>query len=149
MVKNLPEMWEILVQSLGWEDPRRREWLPTSVFLPGEFHEQRSLAGYSPWGHRESDRTERLLLRICITCLPCVIFLYFPGGSDGKESACSSGDPVSIPGLGRSPGEGNGNPPQYSCLENSMDRGVWRVKVHGFCKEPDTTERLSLHSLEL
>ena len=58
MVKNLPEMWEILVQSLGWGDPRRREWLPTSVFLPGEFHKQRSLAGYSPWGHRESDTTE-------------------------------------------------------------------------------------------
>ena len=47
--------------------------------------------------------------------------LGFPGGSDGKASACSTGDPGSIPGLGRSPGEGNGNPLQYSCLENSMD----------------------------
>ena len=47
--------------------------------------------------------------------------LGFPGGSDGKASACSAGDPGSIPGLGRSPGEGNGNPLQYSCLENSMD----------------------------
>ena len=46
----------------------------------------------------------------------------FPGGSAGKESACNAGDPVSIPGLGRSPGEGNGYPLQYSCLENSMDR---------------------------
>ena len=46
----------------------------------------------------------------------------FPGGSDGKESACSVGDLGSIPGSGRSPGEGNGNPFQYSCLENSMDR---------------------------
>ena len=45
----------------------------------------------------------------------------FPGGSDGKASACSVGDPGSIPGLGRSPGEGNGNPLQYSCLENSMN----------------------------
>ena len=45
----------------------------------------------------------------------------FPGGSDGKASACNAGDPGSIPGLGRSPGEGNGNPLQYSCLENSMD----------------------------
>ena len=45
----------------------------------------------------------------------------FPGGSDGKASACSAGDPGSIPGLGRAPGEGNGNPLQYSCLENSMD----------------------------
>ena len=47
----------------------------------------------------------------------------FPGGSDGKVSACNEGDLGSIPGLGRSPGEGNGNPLQYSCLENSMDRG--------------------------
>ena len=69
-----------------------------------------------------------------ITRWLCVIFLDFPGGSDGKKSACNSGDPGSIPGLGRSLGKGNGNPPQYSCLENSMDRGVWLVKVHGFAK---------------
>ena len=49
----------------------------------------------------------------------------FPSGPDGKESACNAGDPGSIPGLGRSPGEGNGNPLQYSCLEDSMDRGAW------------------------
>ena len=49
----------------------------------------------------------------------------FPGGSGGKASACSAGDPGSIPGSGRSPGEGNGNPLQYSCLENPMDRGAW------------------------
>ena len=55
----------------------------------------------------------------------------FPGGSDGKESACSAGDPGLIPGLGRSPGEGNGNPLQYSCLENSMDGGAWQATVHG------------------
>ena len=48
----------------------------------------------------------------------------FPGGSDGTASACNVGDPGSIPGLGRSPGEGNGNPVQYSCLENPMDRGA-------------------------
>ena len=48
--------------------------------------------------------------------------MSFPGGSDGKESACNEGDPGSVPGLGRSPGEGNGNPLQYSCLENPIDR---------------------------
>ena len=58
----------------------------------------------------------------------------FPGGSVGKESVCNSGDPGSIPGLGRSPGEGSGNPLQYSCLENSMDRGAWRATVHGVTK---------------
>ena len=49
----------------------------------------------------------------------------FPGGSDSKASACSAGDPGSNPGLGRSPGEGNGNPLQYSCLENPMDGEAW------------------------
>ena len=53
------------------------------------------------------------------------------GGSDGKESACSVGDPGSIPGSGRSPGEGNGYPLQYSCLKDSMDRGACRATVHG------------------
>ena len=52
-------------------------------------------------------------------------FLFFPGGSDGKASASSAGDPGSIPGLGRSPGDGNGNPHQCSCLENPMDGGAW------------------------
>ena len=51
----------------------------------------------------------------------------FPGDSDGKESACNAGDPGLVPGLGRSPGEGNGNPLQYSCLENPMDRGAWQA----------------------
>ena len=55
---------------------------------------------------------------------------YFVGGSDGKESACNAGDPGSIPGLERSPEEGNGNPLQYSCLENSLDKGVWWATVH-------------------
>ena len=54
----------------------------------------------------------------------------FHGGSDGKASACNAGDPGSIPGLGQSPGEGNGYPLQYSCLENPMDRGTWWATVH-------------------
>ena len=58
----------------------------------------------------------------------------FPGGSDGKESACNAGDSGSIPGLGRSPGEGNGNPLQYSCLENPTHRGAWQATVHGVTK---------------
>ena len=58
----------------------------------------------------------------------------FPGGSDGKASACNAGDTGSIPGLGRSPGEGNGNPLQYSCLENHMDSGDWQATVHGVTK---------------
>ena len=58
----------------------------------------------------------------------------FPGGSDGKESACNAGDSGSIPGSGRLPGEGNGNPLQYSCLGNPMDRGAWWATSHRVAK---------------
>ena len=58
----------------------------------------------------------------------------FPGGSDGKESACNAGDQGSILGFRRSPEERNGYPLQYSCLENSMDRGAWYSTVHGVAK---------------
>ena len=68
----------------------------------------------------------------------------FPGGSDGKESACNVGDLGSIPGSERSPGGGNGNPLQYSCLENSMGTGAWWATVLGGHKELDRIERLTL-----
>ena len=67
----------------------------------------------------------------------------FPGGSDSKEFACSAGVPALILGSERSPGEGNGNPLQYSCLENSMDRGTWQATAHGVAKKSNTTERLT------
>ena len=63
----------------------------------------------------------------------------FPGGSDGKESACNAGNLSSISGSGRSPGERNGNPPLYSCLGNPMDRGNCQATVHGVA-ESDTIE---------
>ena len=67
----------------------------------------------------------------------------FPGGSDSKESACNAGGQGSIPGLGRSPGGGHGNPLQYSCLENPMDRGAWRATVHGVTKSRTRLRLLS------
>ena len=81
---------------------------------------------------------------------PMCITLGFLGGSEDKASACNAGDPGSIPGLGRSPGEGNDNPLQYSCLENPMDRGIWRATVHWVAKSwtqlSDWTE-LKINSL--
>ena len=67
----------------------------------------------------------------------------FPDSSAGKEFTCNAGDPRLVPGLGRSPGEGNGYSHQYSCLENSMDRGAGGLRPMGH-KESDTTEQLTL-----
>ena len=70
-----------------------------------------------------------------------MLHLGFSGSSAGKEPSCSAEDPSLIPGSGRSPGEGHGNPLQYSCLENPMNRGAWRAAVHAWgCKESDRTE---------
>ena len=71
----------------------------------------------------------------------------FPGGSDGNESACNAGDLGMIPGLGRSPGEGNGYPLQYSCLENFMDRGAPMGYSPEGRKELDMTQQLTLSLL--
>ena len=65
----------------------------------------------------------------------------------GKETDCQAGDAGWIPGLGRSPGGGHGNPLQYSCLENSMDKGGWWATVHGIAEESDMTEQLNNNSL--
>ena len=85
-------------------------------------------AGYSPSGHKESGATERLHF---LSLMPLT---DFPSGSDCKMSVYNARDLGSIPGLGRFPGEGNGNPLQYSCLENPMDRGAWWATVHGVSK---------------
>ena len=91
------------------------------------------LAGYSPWDCKELDTTEQLSL------LGSYPILGFRHSSDGRECICNERDLGSTPGWGRSPGEENGNPLQYSCLENPMDRGAWRATVHGV-----TTEQLTL-----
>ena len=76
----------------------------------------------------------------------------FPGGSEVKVSAWNAGDPGSIPGLGRSPGEGNGNPLQYSCLENPMEGGAWQAAVHAVTESQtrlsDFTFTFPFHALE-
>ena len=92
---------------LAWRSPRTEE--------PGGLQ--------SVHGVAESDKTKRLLLSH-----------DFPGGSDGKESACNVGDLGSIPQLGRSPGGRHGNPLQYSCLENPMDRGAEQATASGVTK---------------
>ena len=123
----------------------------------------------SPWGHRESDTTGRVdssnkhtqlcsnlfcfyicrnksLVKSNTSEYVLLIQLDFPGGSDGKASVYNSGDPGSIPGSGRSPGEGNGTPLQYYCLENPMDRGAWQATLCGVAK---SQTQLSVHSITL
>ena len=113
-----------LLDLLGWK------WQLTPVFLPGKFHGQRSLAGYSPWGHTESEShmTEQLRTQD----------LGHSAVAMAKEYTCNAGDLGLIPGSGRSPGGGHDNPLQYSCLENPMERGAWRATVHGVTKESDS-----------
>ena len=101
----------------------RCKWQPSPVFLPGKSHGQRSLVDYSPGDHK-SHRTYQLNHHHPTKSV-------FAGGSEDKASACHAGDPGLISGLGRSPEEVNGNPLQYSCLENPMDRGAWQATVHG------------------
>ena len=86
-----------------------------------------------------------LLGILAIRFYDCAVFycMGFPAGASGKESACNAGDPGSIPGSRRSSREGNGNPLQYSCLENPMDRGAGWATVYWGCKELDTTEQLT------
>ena len=110
-----------LVRKIPW----RRKWQPTPVFLPGESHGQRSLVDYSP---RVTNSQTRLsnFTHFTYENLGNSILR----GSDGKEIVCNAGDLGSIPGSGRSPGEGNGKPLQYSCLQNPMDRGAWWTTVH-------------------
>ena len=89
---------------------------------------------------------------VCINT--CVFFIslsimvyYFPGDSDGKASVYSVGDPGLIPESGRSPGEGNGNPLQYSCLENSMEGGALKATVHGVAKSRTRLSDFTLHKV--
>ena len=106
--------------------------MPGNGDCPGDMGQQyQLLAGYDikSW--------------LCPSTLRAVLIMSFklckpqfpsPGGSDGEKSACSAGDPGSIPESERSPGEGNGNPLQYSRLENPMDRGAWQATVRGTTK---------------
>ena len=87
-------------------------WHPTPVILPGKSHGQRSLVGCSPWGHKESDTTERLHFEFSLSCI----------------------------------GEGNGNPLQYSCLENPRDEGAWWAAVYGVAQSRTRLKQLSSSS---
>ena len=111
--------------------PSRQGRPETNYFWANSFR-----VSYKKKTHRRGMRMETM----AVSCWLGIAFDHlnnvwvFPGGSDNKESACNAGDPGSIPGSRRSPGEGNGNPLQYSCLENLMDGGTWQATYHGVAK---------------
>ena len=133
-----------------WKISWRRAWQLTPVFLSGEPHRQRSLVGYSIWGYTELDTTEAALAETSSSY--STLNKGFPGGSEVKASVCNAGDLGSIPGSGRSPGQGTGNPLQYSCLENPMDGEALWTTVHRVTKSQTrlsdftTNKKLLYHS---
>ena len=132
--------WYLLINYANfWENTRtsfsffwRRKWQPTPEFLPGGSPWTEEPVGYSPWGCEETG-----LRDFTFTCLH---FFQF------KRKVGNEGDPDSIPGFGRSPGEGNGNPLQYSYLENPMDRGAWWAAIPGVTQSRIWLKRLSSSS---
>ena len=112
MGKCLPATWENQVQSLGCENPLKKEMQPTPVLLPGKFHGWRSLVGYRLWDHKESERTERHHFHYSLSCIR----------------------------------KGNGNPLQFSCLENPRDGGACWAGVYGIAQSQTRLERLSSSS---
>ena len=126
---------------------RRRQWQPTPVLLPGKSHGQRSLVGFSPWGHGESDTTERLHFHLEHWS---GLSFPFPGDlpSPGLEPMSPALETDSVPPEppGKSVGEGNGNPLQCSCLENPRDGGVWWAAIYGVAQSQTWLKRLSSSS---
>ena len=131
-----PDYWAFCVQSLRPVGLFATLWtVACQVPLSVEFSRQKYWSGlpFPPPGDLPDQGSNPCLVSTTLAgefFRPSATWEVFWGGSDSKASACNAGDPGSTPGLGRSPGEGNGNPLQYSCLENSMDRGTWQVAVH-------------------
>ena len=147
----MQELQEMGVQSLGQVDPLEEGMLTHSSILAWRISWTEEPGGLQPLGsqrvgHNWSDlacthgiykgEKKRKIIEEPWKCFYELnsFRLGFPGGSEVKASACNAGDLGSIPGLGRSPGERNGNPLQYSCLENPMDGGAWWATVHGVAK---------------
>ena len=137
-------MQETWVRSLGWEDPLEKGMTTYSSILAWRIPQTKKPepGGLSPGGHKESHTTEWITFSTLLWTNNA--FKGFPDGAVVKNLPANAGDAGSIPGSGRSPGKGDGNPLQYSCLENPMDRGTlssYSLKGH---KESDMTEQLSL-----
>ena len=147
-VKNLPATQETWVNPWVGKIPWRREQLPVPAFWSGEFHGQRSLAGYGPWGHKESDVINS---RVSCSKLKAGLFgerhspVDFPVVKNLPANAGATGDGGSIIESGRSSRGGNGNPLQYSWTDKPGQRSLadYSLRDH---KELDTTEHAHTHT---
>ena len=127
--------WGNGIAQCPWEDPGSLGMTGGSIFQVAPLQSLVLRNGsWFPWTLGESFWNWSTVLGMDKELWALKLEMSFPGGSDGKESACFAEDPGSIPGWERSPGQGNGYPLQYSCLENSMDRGAWWATVHGVTK---------------
>ena len=130
-------LYTVPTGTLGWWCPLKK-WNPNN-WAPYSWETSRRVEqGIQTFEHGWSPRSTESFLQ-----------LLYSFDSDGKESACNAGDVRDaglIPGLGRSPGGGNGNPFQYSCLENPMDRGIWRTAVHRITKSRIRMKQPSMHT---
>ena len=136
MVKHLPTMQETWVQSLGREDLLEKEMATHSSILAWKIPWMEKPGRLQFMGSQEPDVTS---LSLSLSFMDDKRVSLRPSGSVVKNLPASTGDQGSIPGLERSPGEGNGNSLQYSCLENPMDREAWRATAHGVTKVSDMT----------
>ena len=130
-LKCLPAMWETWVQSLGREIPRRRKWQPTPVFLPGESHGQRSLVGYSPWGRKESDMTERLHFHFSQFSRLVVSYSLWSHGLQQARPPCPSPTPGVYPNLCPlsrwcHPTISSSVVPFFSCLQSFQHQSLYK-----------------------
>ena len=150
-----PLMWswagshdkELQIRALlevNFEETAQQEWVVPQLTHPALFtclHPQTNLItelhpreDTGPITHNSTQSRRIIIIMAARACNYWALAVGFPGGLDGKESVCNEGDTVSVPGLGRFPGEENGNPSQYSCLENFMDRGAWQATIHRVSK---------------
>ena len=148
--RNCLQRWEIRVRSLGWEDLLEKDMATHSSILAWRIPGTGEPGGLpSMASHRVGHDWSDLASAAASAGEWSKSKGFFPGGSDCKESSCNAGDLGSIPGLGRSPGEGNGNPLRYSCLENPHEQRSLTGYSPWGGKELDITEQLCIaqHSI--